>query len=95
MTTQLTVDFKGTDYVPERDEKRLTGQLGRVYGVMSDERWRSPEGIKAAIFTKYRRSDRLDSVMRMMRHLKRDVPGCDVEKRHVEGGIFEYRLVRS
>jgi hypothetical protein len=94
MTTQLTVDFKGTDYVPERDEKRLTGQLGRVYGVMSDGRWYRPHEIVHAIYTRTGYADRESSVMRQMRYL-RDVPGCDVDKRHVEGGIFEYRLTKQ
>ncbi len=33
--------FDGSTYVPELDHIRLTGQLQRVYGVMSDGQWRT------------------------------------------------------
>lgn len=42
------VVFSGSDYVAELDEKRLTGQLLRLFELMKDGKWRSLHEIESA-----------------------------------------------
>ena len=80
--------FDGETYKAERDYLRLDGQLGRVYALMRDGKWRTlpnislhVEGSEAALSARLRdfRKSKYGS------HL--------VERRHVGGGLYEYRLL--
>ena len=35
------IKFNGADYVPERDNARLTGQLLRIWNVVCDGKWKT------------------------------------------------------
>lgn len=84
--------FDGPDYSPEFDQKRLTGQIRRVFDLMKDGRWRTLEEIGEAT------GDPQASVSAQLRHLRKPrFGGFTVEKRargEREHGLFEYRLTR-
>lgn len=80
--------FDGKTYVPERDWYRLTTQLGRVFSLMRDGRWRSlreiadhAQGSEA-------------SVSARLRDLRKDKFGSHVvERKNITGGLYKYRLL--
>ena len=81
-------EFDGADYRPERDRLRLTGQLRRVFDLMTDGRWRTLAAIAEAT------RDPVASVSAQIRHLRKPkFGGHTVERRHVGNGLYEYRLV--
>ncbi len=80
--------FDGSDYLPWRDDERLTGQLRRVWEVMSDERWHTLREIAEAT------RDPEASVSAQLRHLRKDRFGAHtVEKDHLGNWLYQYRLV--
>jgi hypothetical protein len=79
--------FAGADYVPSRDDRRLTGQIERVYNLMSDGKWRTLRQIAEGT------GDPEASVSAQLRHLRKAKWGAHtIERRHIEFGLFEYRL---
>ena len=81
-------NFNGSDYVPERDNPRLKGQLLRVWQQIRDGRWQTLRAIADAT------GDPEASVSAQLRHLRKDrFGGFEIDKRHVKNGLFEYRLV--
>jgi hypothetical protein len=83
--------FDGSDYEPEHDDARLSGQLRAVYEATRDHRWRTVKEIQAAT------GIRLDAtVAKMLRNLRLERFGAfAVEKRRrgaAEGGVWEYRV---
>lgn len=80
--------FNGPDYVPSRDDARLTGQILRVFTLMKDGQFRTLQAIADAT------GDPHASISAQLRHLrKRRFGGHTVEREHVGGGLFRYRLV--
>lgn len=80
--------FDGDDYVPERDDVRLSGQILRVFDCMKDGQWRTL-GLIANLT-----GDPEASVSAQLRHLRKDrFGGHQVEKKHVERGLYTYRLI--
>lgn len=80
--------FNGADYQPERDNQRLTGQIERVWTFMRGGDWRTLADIAAAT------GDPEASVSAQLRHLRKTrFGGHQVERRHVGGGLYEYRVV--
>ena len=80
--------FDGADYVPTRDDKRLTGQLLRVWDAVRDGRWKTLRQISEAT------GDPEASISAQLRHLRKERFGAHVvERRHVGNGLYEYRLV--
>jgi hypothetical protein len=81
--------FNGSDYVAERDDGRLTGQILRVWSCMRDGAWRGLGEIARAT------GDPEASVSAQLRHLRKERwGGHTVEKRHnAAGSYFEYRLL--
>lgn len=81
-------DFDGETYEADRDKLRLTGQLRRVFKVMSDGRWHDLVEI----------SDRSEpctpqsASARLRDFRKRKFGAYEVERRNVEGGQWVYRL---
>lgn len=79
--------FDGSTYDPKRDGARLKNQLGRVYRVLSDGKWRTlreianeagcPEASASARF----------------RELGQE--GFITDKKHTKGGLWIYRMVTS
>lgn len=89
--------FNGDDYVPSRDNKRLTGQIKRVHDVMIDGVWRTLEEISNLTG---RLHDGLPdppaSISAQLRHLRKQrFGGFLVNKRHrgpPANGLYEYQL---
>jgi hypothetical protein len=83
-----TIVFHGSTYDPVRDGLRLRGTLMRVFHVMADGQWRTlrqladlAQGSEAGVSAR-------------LRDLRK--PGFGeftVERRHVNNGLWEYRLV--
>jgi hypothetical protein len=85
--------FDGSDYIPEWDDKRLTGQIKRVYVLMIDGKWRSLGEIETAT------GDPQASISAQLRHLRKKRFGSHtVNKRRRgerENGLFEYQLLKQ
>ena len=86
--TQQPLRFDGADYLPWRDDERLTAQLQRVWRAMSDGRWHTLSALAMST------GDPEASVSAQLRHLRKDrFGGHTVEKQYQGDGLFEYRLV--
>ena len=82
-----TARFNGPEYVKERDNPRLTGQIKRIYDLMKDGRWRTLAQIEHATL------DNQASISAQLRHLRKErFGGHTVNRRHVAGGLFQYQL---
>jgi hypothetical protein len=86
-----SVTFEGPAYEPKPDKERLTGQLLRVFELMSDGHWRTLREI--ADHT----SDPEASISAQLRHLRKPKFGAHQVERQPRGdrarGLFEYRLL--
>lgn len=84
--------FNGSDYVPKRDDARLTGQLLRIWECMKDGHWRTLDEIA------YMTGDPPASISAQLRHLRKDRFGAHkVPKRHrgpERNGLYEYRVAQ-
>jgi len=86
--SQLDLNFDGETYDAERDRERLGAQLRRVFDAMTDGKWRSLYEISQATH------DPVQSISARLRDLRKERFGAhEVERRNVEGGLFEYRLI--
>ena len=84
---QMPLRFDGIDYVPERDDVRLSGQLRRVFRVMRDRKWRTLHELAQAT------GDPESSVSAQLRHLRKPRFGAyTVERRHLGQGLYSYRV---
>lgn len=85
--------FNGSDYIPEKDNVRLTGQLNRVYNLMIDGKWRTLAEIE--LITK----DPQSSISAQLRHLRKERFGGHILNKRSRGerekGLFEYQLLES
>jgi|TARA_B110000483_G_scaffold194793_1_gene232222 hypothetical protein len=80
--------FNGDDYVPERDDKRLTGQIMRVFNCMKDESWRSLKEIEDIT------GDPQASISAQLRHLRKPRFGMHtVNKVYIDNGLYHYQLI--
>lgn len=80
--------FNGADYQPKRDDVRLTGQINRVFDLMKDCRWRTLDDIATGT------GDPMPSISAQLRHLRKErFGGHSVERKHVGGGLYQYKLV--
>ena len=90
----IPMTFDGDTYDPPRDEVRLTGQALRVWNVMKDGLWRSLWDIAG---DSYRASDKSDSEAAISARLrdfrKARFGGHTVERRYVQKGLHQYRLI--
>lgn len=81
--------FDGDTIEPVRDTSRLAAQLGRVTALMRDGRWRTLAEISQTT------GDPESSVSARLRDLRKVKHGLwTVERRYVERGLFEYRVMR-
>lgn len=82
--------FNGSDYNPQADNKRLTGQLLRIYQLMSDNNWRTLQEISNQTH------DPQASISAQLRHLRKPRFGGHTIEKRPRGdrniGLFEYRL---
>jgi hypothetical protein len=83
--------FNGSDYVPELDLVRLTGQTAKIYSLMKDQRWRTLYEIEFQVNAPQ------SSISAQLRHLRKErFGGHTVNKRRrgiAEEGLFEYQLI--
>lgn len=79
--------FDGVTYQPERDHERLKGQLGRVFNLMKDGRWRTLDGI-----AEYVKGSPAGVSARLRDFRKAKYGSRTVERRHIGHGRFQYRL---
>lgn len=93
--------FDGDTFEPEKDAARLGKQLRSVFDVMKDGEWRSLGTIANAIqyatasggsFEKGIRASEASISARLRDFRKAKFGGHTVERRRVNGGLFEYRL---
>jgi len=79
--------FAGADYIPQRDDKRLLGQIDRIRNLMADGQWRTFEEIAAVT------GDPTPSISAQLRHLREPKHGgYTVEKCYCGEGLYRYRL---
>lgn len=82
--------FNGADYVPDRDNERLSNQLYRVWDCMVDGKWRTLNQISVAT------GDPEPSISAQLRHLRKPrFGGHTIERRYCGNGLYEYKLVPS
>ena len=85
--------FDGSDYIPEKDDVRLTKQHDRIKMAMLDGVWRTLEEISKIT------NDPQASISAQLRHLRKPRFGAwDIQKRSRgkrESGLFEYRLAKG
>lgn len=80
--------FDGKTYEPKRDFDRLTGQLQKVRAFMSDGQWHTLEQIQSIC------GGTEAAISARLRDLRKEKYGShNVERRHVNRGLFEYRVV--
>lgn len=79
--------FNGSDYLPERDDGRLTGQMLRIVSCMADGQWRSLADIEAIT------GDPAASISAQLRHLRKErFGGHTVNKEYLGEGLWVYQL---
>lgn len=87
------IRFNGPEYIPAVDDKRLTGQILRVFDAMSDGEWRTLGEIQSIT------GDPQASISAQLRHLRKKRFGEHTVNRRARGdrerGLFEYQLVKA
>jgi hypothetical protein len=82
--------FNGADYVPDRDDPRLSKQIYRVWNAMYDEKWKTLGEI--SLLT----GDPEASISAQLRHLRKKRFGSHtIERRHITNGLYEYRHIKN
>ena len=83
--------FDGADYIAQRDQQRLAGQILRVYEVMADGRWRTLRELADASGAPEA------SASAQLRNLRKARFGRHEIQRQLCGasglGLYEYRLI--
>lgn len=84
--------FDGDVYDPAQDDSRLNTQLGQVWAVIKDGKWRTIEEISEEM----PRRGPHPSVSAQLRHLRKKRFGAHLIEKRPRGdrsnGLFEYRL---
>lgn len=85
---QTEFKFDGSDYIPERDDARLTKQSDKIFNLMRDGVYRTLEQISQ--LTKEPQA----SVSAQLRHLRKPKFGSHtINKQYLGDGIFLYQLI--
>jgi hypothetical protein len=82
--------FNGPEYKPELDQRRLSGQVERIFNLMKDGKWRSLHEIESIT------NDPAASISAQLRHLRKKRFGSHTvnrRRRKKDGGLFEYQLI--
>ena len=81
-------EFEGSNYARSIDHLRLSGQLRRIFVLMSDGHWRTLSEIEHIT------GDPQSSISAQLRHLRKEKWGAhEVEKKNDSpGGTWKYRL---
>jgi hypothetical protein len=83
----IQLRFDGSDYVSERDDARLTGQLLRVWNCISSGEWKTLHQISAET------KDPEASISAQLRHLRKPRFGSHtIEKQYIGNGLYKYKL---
>src|SRR5258706_8981862 len=86
--SMFDADHDGKTYDHDRDKDRLNLQQAIVFKAMQDGRWRTLARIHAMTGAPEA------SISARLRDLRKDkFGGHEVERRYVERGVFEYRLI--
>lgn len=96
MTAQLDIfnqpRFNGSDYMPGIDDKRLTGQIKRIYSIMIDGKYRTLGEIESIT------GDPQASISAQLRHLRKKRFGSHIINKRRRGerehGLFEYQMLK-
>jgi hypothetical protein len=79
--------FDGDDYLPPRDNPRLSSQHDRLRAFMSDGGWHTLKDISHGT------GDPEASMSAQLRHLRKPrFGGHAVDRRYVGSGLYEYRV---
>ena len=82
--------FNGPAYAAKHDQKRLTGQILRIFSLMQDARWRTLAEIEEST------GDPPASVSAQLRHLRKERFGSHAVDKRPRGnrasGLWEYRV---
>ena len=90
---KLGADFDGDDIVQERDKPRLTRRLSLIYNYMKDGCWCDVREVAGYLAANGMWSSET-SVSANIRNLRKDkFGGYTVERVHIAGGYYRYRLV--
>ena len=82
--------FDGSDYIPDRDDARLSGQILRVWECMKDAKWRTLREISNIT------GDPEASISAQLRHLRKPrFGGHNVEKEYISSGLYRYKLLKQ
>lgn len=80
--------FSGVDYVPVRDDARLTGQLLRIWSVVKSSGWWTLDQIAQLT------GDPAASVSAQLRHLRKHrFGGHEVQRSYFGNGLYRYRVI--
>lgn len=85
---QKPLPFGGVTYEPEKDEKRLTGQLHRVFEAMKSGEWFTLERLQSIV------GGSQAGISARIRDLRKPAfGGYQVDRKRVkDSGLFMYRL---
>jgi hypothetical protein len=87
----LPFSFDGPEFSAPFDEKRLTGQMLRIWGLMKDGAWRTLNEIRLIT------GDPPASISAQLRHLRKRRFGRHTVNRRARGerlhGLFEYQVI--
>ena len=80
--------FDGDTYSPAHDQTRLNSQLRRVYDLMRDGQYRTLREIAEAVG-----GSEAGVSARLRDCRKPRFGGCEVKRRRVAGGLYEYAIL--
>jgi hypothetical protein len=84
----FTPRFAGSDYRPERDDRRLNEQYQKIFDLMKDGEWRSLEEISKAT------GSPPASASAQMRHARKPRFGNHtINKKYMGEGLYLYQLI--
>jgi hypothetical protein len=88
MFEQQKFTFDGSDYVPERDDERLTRATEKIFVLMSDGKFRTLQRISLATGSPE------SSVSAILRHFRKKRFGSHtVNKKPLGHGLYAYQLI--
>ena len=80
--------FNGSDYIQERDGKRLTKQFHKIYDLMQDGKYRTLPEISNLL------NEPPASISAQLRHLRKKAFGSHTVNKKYEGnGLYSYQLI--
>ena len=82
------LNFVGSDYIEERDQKRLSSQHYKVFDLMQDGKFRTLPQIADII------KEPPASISAQLRHFRKKSFGSHIVNKKYEGnGLFSYQLI--